>query len=123
MDVKITFPGGLQVNAEYGPFTIVTNQDGTAPAPFTLFLASIGTCAGIYALSFCKQRGLNPEGLEILQRTTSDPETHMITEVALEIKLPAGFPEKYRSAIVRAADQCAVKKHLLQPPKFSITTR
>ncbi len=123
MDAKITFPGGLQVNAEYGPFTIVTNQDGTAPAPFTLFLASLGTCAGIYALSFCKQRGLNSEGLEILQRTVSDPETHMITEVALEIKLPAGFPEKYRSAIVRAADQCAVKKHLLQPPKFSITTR
>jgi len=123
MDAKITFPGGLQVNAEYGPFTIVTNQDGTAPAPFTLFLASIGTCAGIYALSFCKQRGLNSEGLEILQRTTSDPETHMITEVALEIKLPEDFPEKYRSAIVRAVDQCAVKKHLLQPPKFSITTR
>ncbi|OPZ70935.1 MAG: OsmC-like protein [bacterium ADurb.Bin478] len=123
MDAKITFPGGLQVNAEYGPFTIVTNQDGTAPAPFTLFLASLGTCAGIYALSFCKQRGLNSEGLEILQRTTSDPETHMITEVALEIKLPEDFPEKYRSAIVRAVDQCAVKKHLLQPPKFSITTR
>jgi len=123
MDAKLTFPGGLQVNAEYGPFTIVTNQDGTAPAPFTLFLASLGTCAGIYALSFCKQRGLNSEGLEILQRTTSDPETHMITEVALEIKLPEDFPEKYRSAIVRAVDQCAVKKHLLQPPKFSITTR
>jgi len=123
MDAKITFPGGLQVNAEYGPFTIVTNQDGTAPAPFTLFLASLGTCAGIYALSFCKQRGLNSEGLEILQRTTSDPETHMITEVALEIKLPEDFPEKYRSSIVRAVDQCAVKKHLLQPPKFSITTR
>lgn len=123
MDAKITFPGGLQVNAEYGPFTIVTNQDGTAPAPFTLFLASLGTCAGIYALSFCKQRGLNSAGLEILQRTTSDPETHMITEVALEIKLPADFPEKYRAALVRAADQCAVKKHLLQPPKFSITTR
>lgn len=123
MDAKITFPGGLQVNAEYGPFTIVTNQDGTAPAPFTLFLASLGACAGIYALSFCKQRGLNSEGLEILQRTTSDPETHMITEVALEIKLPAGFPEKYRSAIVRAADQCAVKKHLLQPPQFTITAR
>mgnify|MGYP000871458913 FL=1 len=123
MDAKISFPGGLQVNAEYGPFTIVTNQDGTAPAPFTLFLASLGACAGIYALSFCKQRGLNHEGLEILQRTTSDPETHMITEVALEIKLPAEFPEKYRSAIVRAVDQCAVKKHLLQPPTFSITTR
>jgi putative redox protein len=121
MDLKITFPGDLQVNAEYGPFTIVTNQDGTAPAPFALFLASIGTCAGIYVLSFCKQRGLATEGLEISQRMISDPGTHMITNVSLDIKLPAGFPEKYRDAVIRAADQCAVKKHLQQPPSFTVT--
>jgi putative redox protein len=122
MDIGITFPGNLQVNAEYGPFTIVTNQDGTAPAPFALFLASIGTCAGIYVLSFCKQRGLSTDGLQISQRMISDPTTHMVTNITLEIKLPAGFPEKYREAVIRAADQCAVKKHLQQPPSFTVTT-
>ena len=122
MDIKITFPGGLRVDAQYGPLTIPTNQDGSAPAPFALFLASIGTCAGIYVLSFCKQRGLNTEGLEITQSMVTDPVTHLIRKIALEIKLPADFPEKYREAVIRAADQCAVKKHLAQPPEFSITT-
>ncbi|MDZ7346150.1 MAG: OsmC family protein, partial [candidate division KSB1 bacterium] len=65
MDLRVTFPGNLQVNAEYGPFVIETNQDGSAPPPFALFLASIGTCAGIYVLSFCKQRGIPTEGLQI----------------------------------------------------------
>jgi putative redox protein len=122
MDIQVTFPNQLQVDAHYGPFTIATNQDGTAPPPFALFLASIGTCAGIYVLSFCRQRGLSTEGLCITQRMDTDPATHMIKNIALDIHLPKDFPEKYRDAVIRAADQCAVKKHLQQPPAFTINT-
>lgn len=120
MDLKVTFPAGLQVNAEYGPFIIETNQDGSAPAPFALFLASIGTCAGIYVLSFCKQRNISTDGLEIIQKMDVDPVTHMIKKVTLDINLPLGFPEKYRDAVIRSADQCAVKKHLMDAPVFEI---
>jgi len=123
MDIKITFPGNLQVNAEYGPHTMVTNQDGSAPAPFALFLASIGTCAGIYVLSFCKQRGLDTTGLAITQQMQSDPATRRITHISLTLHLPSSFPEKYREAVIRAADQCTVKKHLQHPPELIITTQ
>jgi putative redox protein len=122
MDLTVKFPGGLQVDAEYGPFLIQTNQDGTAPPPFALFLASIGTCAGIYVLGFCQQRGISTEGLEITQRMDVDPQTRMINKVNLDIHLPSGFPQKYTEAIIRAADQCAVKKHMLQVPEFKIRT-
>ena len=120
MNLKVKFPGGLRVDAEYGPFTIPTNQDGTAPPPFALFLASIGTCAGIYVLSFCKQRGINTEGLEINQRMDVDPFTQLIRKVSLDLHLPDGFPEKYKDAVIRAADQCAVKKHFEQVPEFEV---
>ncbi|MCK5331318.1 MAG: osmotically inducible protein OsmC, partial [Candidatus Marinimicrobia bacterium] len=62
MDMKITFPGGKKINAEYNGQIIKTDQavasggNGSAPEPFDLFLASIGTCAGIYVLGFCQQR-------------------------------------------------------------------
>ena len=120
MNLKVKFPGGLRVDAEYGPFTISTNQDGTAPPPFALFLASIGTCAGIYVLSFCRQRGINTEGLEITQNMNTDPFTGMIGKVTLDIHLPEGFPEKYKDAVIRAADQCAVKKHFERVPQFEV---
>lgn len=122
MDIRVTFPNQLQVDAHYGPFVIPTNQDGTAPPPFALFLASIGTCAGIYVLSFCKQRGLSTDGLQIIQHMDTDPATHMIKNITLDIHLPKDFPDKYRDAVVRAADQCAVKKHMQQPPAFIINT-
>ncbi len=122
MELQVTFPGELEVNANYGPFNIATNQNGTAPPPFALFLASIGTCAGIYVLAFCKQRGLDTEGLKITQKMDVNPTNQMIENIILDIKLPEGFPEKYKEAIIRSADQCAVKKHMIKPPQFEILT-
>lgn len=129
MDMTVTFPGGLRVDAQYGPHAIQTDQPakagggGTAPAPFSLFLASIGTCAGIYVLSFCQQRGLDTTGIRLVQRLEGSAERPgMVGKVTLDIEVPAGFPEKYRDALVRAADQCAVKKHLEAPPAFEVKT-
>jgi putative redox protein len=51
-----------------------------------------------------------------------DHEQHRIGKLALEIKLPAGFPEKHREAVIRAADLCSVKKHIFNPPAFEIRT-
>ena len=128
MDMQIYFPGGKRVYADYGGFTIETDQpargggDDSAPAPFDLFLASIGTCAGIYALGFMQQRGIDPQGSRITMRTHRDQDAGLISKIDLELQLPAGFPEKYRAAVLNAMNLCTVKKHLHQPPAFEITT-
>lgn len=120
-DMEITFPGGDKVNALWNGFEIATDQEGAAPAPYDLFLASLATCAGIYVIRFIRTRGLNEEGLKVTQSMDWDPVTHRLTKVRMKIDLPAGFPEKYRPAIVRAAEQCAVKRALHAPPDFEIT--
>jgi ribosomal protein S12 methylthiotransferase accessory factor len=125
MEIIIDFPGGSRVDAHLKQFTIPTDQPpaATAPMPFDLFLASIGTCAGIYILGFCKQRGLPTEGIRIVQRMHSNPATGMIEQIDLEILIPPTFPEKYRDSLIRSADLCKVKKHMEQPPRFNITTQ
>ena len=128
MELVIDFPGGAEVDAHFSGFTVKTDQStksggqGSAPTPFGLFLASLGTCAGIYVLGFCKQRGLPVEGIKILEKTESDPVTGMVESIALEIQVPESFPAKYYDALIRSADQCAVKKHLEKPPKFNVYT-
>ena len=128
MDMEIYFPGGKRVYADYAGFTIETDQparsggSGSAPSPFDLFLASIGTCAGIYALGFMQQRGVDPEGSRLTMRTHFDRAVGLIDRVELELKTPPGFPDKYRDAIVNAMNLCMVKKHLQQPPAFAVIT-
>ena len=119
-EMEIVFPGGARVDAVANGMVITTNQDGSAPAPFGLFLASIGTCAGIYVLSFCKQRGLPTDNIRIIQRMDMNPATHMIEHIELDIQLPPDFPEQYKAAVVRSAELCAVKKHLENPPAFDV---
>jgi ribosomal protein S12 methylthiotransferase accessory factor len=126
--MTVTFPGGKRVDAEYGGFTIRTDQppkgggEGAAPQPFDLFLASIATCAGIYVKGYCDARGIATETLGLELRIERDHEQHRVAKLVLEIKLPADFPEKHREAVIRAADLCAVKKHILNPPAFEIRT-
>lgn len=125
MEMVIDFPGGARVDAHFGPFTVKTDQPpaATAPTPFATFLASIGTCAGIYVLGFCQQRGLPTEGVRIIQRMHADPFTGMVRKIDLEIQVPPGFPEKYLPAMVKSAELCAVKKHFESPPQFDVYTR
>lgn len=128
MDMEIFFPGNKKVYADYKGFTIETDQpakaggDGSAPAPFDLFLVSLGTCAGIFVLEFMQKRDIPTEGAGVTMRTERDPETGMIVKADIEIKLPPEFPEKYRDAVVRAVELCSVKRHIEKPPAFSVYT-
>ena len=124
--MEITFEGGKKVVAEHRGQRIVTDQpkgsggDGSAPAPFDLFLASLGTCAGFYVLDFCQARDLPTDGIKLTQDITFDSTVRRITRIDQKIHLPVGFPEKYEAALVRSAALCAVKKHLENAPEIDV---
>lgn len=124
MKMDIGFPGGTKVEARFRDHSILTDQpektggDNAGPQPFDTFLASIGTCAGFYALHFCRKREIPTSGLALTLETSRDPETRKLATITLQLTVPPEFPAKYEKAIVRAMDQCAVKKAILDPPKI-----
>jgi ribosomal protein S12 methylthiotransferase accessory factor len=128
MEMNIFFEGRKRVNAEFNGQIIGTDQsthaggEGTSPAPFTLFLVSIGTCAGIHVKSFCQQHNLPTDGITITQKMNYNYKTRMVDKIELKVNLPKNFPEKYKDAVVHAANLCSVKEHLLNPPSIEITT-
>ncbi|MDH3215243.1 MAG: OsmC family protein [Candidatus Krumholzibacteria bacterium] len=122
MEIEVKYAGGRKVEASVKGYHIVTDQpmksggEGSAPAPFDLFLASIATCAGYYVFDFCLQRKIPVDGVRLLMHTEKDKATKMLTRISIQIQLPKNFPDKYEKAVVRAVDLCAVKKHLIEPP-------
>ena len=128
MEMIIDFPGGARVDAHFGPYTVHTDQppagggEGSAPTPFAVCLSAVGTCAGIYVLGVCRQRGLDSTGIRIVQRMHTDF-SGMVRKIDLEIQVPPTFPEKYRDSLIRSAELCAVKKHIEHPPVFDVTTK
>lgn len=127
--IEVYFPGNKKVNAKVNGFEIPTDQspfgggEGTAPEPFTLFLSSLATCAGIYVKSFCDQRGIDAEGVKLYQDLSYNQAKRMIDTVKLDIVVPAGFPEKYHDALISTASLCAVKKHMHPDVKFDVQVK
>jgi len=126
MEIVVDFAGGKRVNAEFKGFKVETDQSeksgggATAPEPFDLFLTSIVTCAGYYVLDFCLTRDIPTDGIRLFLRPERDETKKMLGKISIDIQLPSGFPRKYRSAVVRAAEACSVKKHLFAPPDFEV---
>lgn len=125
-EFSLNFPGGKKVEVVYGKHKVMTDQpiesggEDEAMAPFDLFMASLISCSGIFALSFLRKRNLSTEGLNIRMYPNWSEEEHRVADVRLEVDTPADFPEKYRSALVNVLEACTVKRHLGQPPEFNI---
>lgn len=124
MEISVNFAGGRVVETTVRDHIIKTDQtlkeggENSAPTPFDLFLASISTCSAYYVLKFCLERKIPFEGVGLTMITDPDEKTKMLKKISIAIKLPPEFPAKYAKAVVKAAETCSVKKHLLSPPAF-----
>ena len=123
-ELKVVFGENYKIDVEYKGFTVKTDQpvhdggDNTAPSPFDYLLVSLASCAGYYALAFCKERKIPTEGLAVAMTFVRPSGARLIEKIVIEVTPPAGFPENYRAALLKSVDHCTVKAHLDQPPKF-----
>jgi ribosomal protein S12 methylthiotransferase accessory factor len=124
--IDVWFPGGKKVHAKVGGMTVYTDQalesggEGSAPEPFQLFMVSIATCAGIYALEFCKAREIPTDEMALTMNYEFNTKKGFCDSLWIDLKVPPEFPEKYKKAVVRVMDLCSVKKQILNPPEFVI---
>ncbi len=125
-EMAVSFPGGKKVDARYGEFTIRTDQcvkdggGGSAPEPYDYFLASLATCAGIYALGFCQRRDLSTDGLRVFLNWQREEKSRRMATIGIRVEVPTDFPDKYLRPLERAVNQCTVKKTILDPPEFVV---
>ncbi len=129
MELEMTFPGGVAVETRVGGFSVRTDRptgdggENSAPSSHALFFASIGTCAGFYALRFCQVRKIDTAGLGVRMFVERDESSGKVATIRIEVKLPPEFPERYQGAIERAIVGCAVLRTLVDPPALEITVR
>ncbi len=126
-EIIVTLPRGRRVDAQVGGHTIHTDQpisnggEDAAPAPFDVFLASMGACAGIFVQGFCAKRGIPYEEIRIVERPEYDADGTLRT-VDFDVQLPPAFPEKYREPLVRVVEQCSVKRAIQAQPSYRVHT-
>ena len=126
-EIDVSFPGNTRVDAKIRGFVISTDQpeksggDNSSPTPTELFTSSIATCAGYFAVKFCRTRHIDTAGMSLKMSYEWDEEEKRYPKMTINLKVPEGFPPKYQKAIIKAMDQCVVKKHILEPPEFELS--
>ncbi len=140
MKITVNLLANEQLKASFGEHEIISepaaakienlenirDQDSQAiasyPEPFDYFLASMPLCAAFYMRRFCQERGISTEGLTVVQHNSNiDSQDKYKKKIVLEVTVPDDFPQKYRKALIKAANTCTVKKVIQAMPEFDIS--
>jgi putative redox protein len=91
--------------------------------PPELLLASLGACAGYYAVQYLKARHLPMRGLRV--RTTADKAEAppRVDNIRIEVEYPETLDERYRAGVLAAVHKCMIHNTLLNPPRISVDVR
>ena len=124
--ITVRCKGGKKVEIEVRGHRIecdMGREDGgedAAPSPKDMLAASLGACIGIMVHGYCKGHGLPCEGIEVNVVPTMGTNPNRIQNLAIDITLPAGFPEDGKEGVLRAAKHCPVHATLEHPPVIDI---
>jgi putative redox protein len=120
----VSFPSPTRIQASAGGLTVEVGPppdrggDPDAYGPFDILLCSLAACTGFQVADFLRERGFDTADAGVRIEAERSPETHLLERISIEIDVPAGFPDKYRDAIVRAAGLCFIKQQLGQKPEI-----
>ncbi|WP_421134021.1 OsmC family protein [Alteromonas sp. A079] len=126
MKIDIALLDGQKLQANFGKHQIISDQsvsaggDAAYPEPFDYFLASMPLCAAFYIRKFCEARDISTDGISLSQEHSTVGEDKYRKAFSINVSLPEDFPEKYKKALLAAANSCTVKKVIQAMPEFSI---
>lgn len=126
MELTVNYLGDAQFEAEARGHKVVCDQpadnggadEGMTPPEF--LLASLGTCAGFYAVQYLKVRKLPVEGLKVKVTCEKVLGPARLENFVIGIETPAQLDEKDVEGVRRAAEKCLVKNTMLMPPAMAV---
>jgi len=95
--------------------------EGSGPTPVDLLAASLGACVGMYIARWCQQARIPHEGFEIGVDYQHDREAHCVSGFTVEVRMPEGFPEERREALLKVARGCTVHNTLCGLPTIEVS--
>ena len=88
--------------------------------PPEFLLASLGTCAGYYALQYLKARGLSTVGLAVKVEAGKAAQPARMDQFQIVIAVPRLADARHREGVIRAAKNCLVHNTLLHAPSIEL---
>ncbi|HVX65459.1 MAG TPA: OsmC family protein [Bryobacteraceae bacterium] len=126
MEAIIRYLDGVKFEAEARGHKVLCDQpvsnsgkdEGMTPPEF--LLASLGTCAGFYAVQYLTARSLPSEGLTVRVAAEKAAAPARLASFRIEINVPGLTDERHREGVLRAAKACLIHNTLAHAPAVDI---
>jgi putative redox protein len=99
------------------PLDNAGSDSGMSPPEF--LLASLGTCAGFYAVQYLRTRSLPTEGLEVHVSAEKALGPARLASFEIEVTIPE-MDERHKEGVLRAVKSCMIHNTLLNSPVIGI---
>lgn len=129
MDVSVEHLGGVQFEIKARQHTIACDQppenggydEGMTPPE--LLLASLGSCAGFYAVMYLKKHKLSTQGTRVHVSAEKAKAPARMEDFRITVDVPADFTDEQKKGIEDAVHHCLIHNTLLNPPKISLEVK
>ncbi|MBI4833375.1 MAG: OsmC family protein [Planctomycetes bacterium] len=127
MEMNVSYKGGIRFDVSVRGHNIIVDQPkeqggkDEGPTPPELFIASLGTCIGVYAVWYCQKHKIPYEGMKVSMtwaKSTNPPAR--IDMIDATISLPGGCPEEHKKGLHEQAEKCMVHNTIMQTPEINI---
>jgi uncharacterized OsmC-like protein len=129
LEATVDYLGSVQFEVKARKHSVVSDQpednggfdEGMTPPE--LMLASLGSCAGFYAVDYLKRQKIAAEGTKV--RVTADKAKNpaRLDNFRIEVDVPAGLSDEHRKGVEEAVHRCLIHNTLLHPPTISLEVK
>lgn len=129
MEVLIEHLGAVQFQIKARQHAIASDQPAEnggfdeGMTPPELFLASLGTCAGFYAVQYLKKHKLSLEGTLVRVSAQKVKDPARLDDFRIEVEVPEELSDAHRIGVEKAVHHCLIHNTLLHPPKITIDVK
>jgi uncharacterized OsmC-like protein len=123
---SIRYRNGASFEVESRGHRLISDQpvdNGGADEGMTppeLLLASIGACAGYYALQYLKARNIPTNGLNVDVTADKAAQPARLASFVIDVEAPAAEDERHREGLTRAVSKCLIHNTLLHAPTLDV---
>lgn len=126
MEITVKHLDQVRFSVQAREHTIICDQpadnggNDTGMTPPEFLLASLGTCAGFYAVQYLKTRNLSTEGVEVKVTAEKLKPPARLGNFVIQVNAPLELTEEQKQGLTRSVHQCLIHNTLLNPPSIAI---
>ena len=129
MESTVTYLDGVRFEVNTRGHRVICDQpasnggadEGMTPPEF--LLASLGTCAGFYAVQYLKARNLPVAGVAVKMSAEKAAQPARLGSFRIEVSVPGLEDERHREGVLRAVKSCLIHNTLLHAPALDIVIK